>query len=48
MVSEGLVDYICRFKDLFQIFYNPMEEERLVDICIASMLYVYCPYQENL
>ena len=48
MVSEGLLDYICRFKDLFQIFYNPMAEERLVDICIASMLYVYCPYQENL
>lgn len=28
--------------------YDPVEEERLVDICIASMLYEYRPYLENL
>ena len=28
--------------------YDPVEEERLVDICIAGMLYEYQPYLENL
>ena len=48
MVSERLLDYICRFRDLSLICYDPVEEERLVDICIADMLYEYHPYLENL
>ena len=28
--------------------YDPVEEERLVDIFIADMLYEYRPYLENL
>ena len=47
-ISEGLLDYICRFRDLSLICYNPVEEERLVDICITGMLYEYHPYLENL
>ena len=47
-VYEGLLDYICRFRDLSLMCYDPVEEERLVDICIASMLYEYRPYLENL
>ena len=30
------------------ICYDLVEEERLVDICIASVLYEYHPYLENL
>ena len=30
------------------ICYGPVEEERLVDICIVGMLYKYHPYLENL
>ena len=47
-VSEGLLDYIHRFKHLSLMCYDPLEEERLVDICIAGMLYEYQPYLENL
>lgn len=47
-VSEGLLDYIRRFRDLSLMCYDPMEEERLVDICIAGMLYEYRPFLENL
>lgn len=47
-VYEGLSDYIRRFRDLSLMCYDPVEEERLVDICIASMLYEYWPYLENL
>ena len=47
-ISEGLLDYICRFKDLSLMCYDPVEEERLVDICIIGMLYEYQPYLENL
>lgn len=47
-ISEGLLDYIHRFRDLSFMCYNPMEEERLVDIYIAGMLYEYQPYLENL
>lgn len=47
-VSKGLLDYIHRFRDLSLICYDPVKEERLVDICIASMLYEYRPYLENL
>ena len=46
-VSEGLLDYICSFRDLSLMCYNLVEEERLVDICITSMLYEYRPYLEN-
>ena len=28
--------------------YDPVEEERLVDVCIVGMLYEYLPYLENL
>ena len=28
--------------------YDPMEEERLVDVCIIGMLYKYQPYLKNL
>ena len=41
-VFDGLLEYIHRFKDL------SLEEERLVDVCIAGMLYEYQPYLENL
>jgi len=47
-ISEGLLGYIHRFKDLSLICYDPVEEKRLVDICIASMLYEYHLYIENL
>ena len=47
-VSEGLLEYFCRFQDLFLLCYDPVEEERLVDVCITGMLYKYRPYLENL
>ena len=47
-VFEGLLEYIRRFRDLSLLCYNPVEEERLVDVCIAGMLYEYQPYLENL
>lgn len=47
-ISEGLLDYIQRFRDLSLICYNLVEEERLVDICIVGMLYEYRLYLENL
>ena len=43
-VSEGLLDYIRRFRDLSLICYDLVEKERLVDICIVGMLYEYRPY----
>ena len=47
-VSEGLLEYIRRFRDLSLLCYDPIEEERLVDVYITSMLYEYRPYLENL
>nr|POF19375.1 hypothetical protein CFP56_57179 [Quercus suber] len=47
-MSEGLLDYILRFKDLSLLCYNPVEEKRLVDVYIFGMLYEYRPYLENL
>ena len=47
-VSEGLLEYIRRFKDLSLLCYDPVEMEKLVDVCIAGMLYEYRPYLENL
>ena len=47
-VSEGLLEYIRRFRDLSLLCYDPVEEERLVDVCIVGMLYEYLPYLENL
>ena len=47
-VFEGLLEYIRRFQDLSLLCYNPVEEERLVDVCIAGMLYEYRPYLKNL
>nr|POE89448.1 hypothetical protein CFP56_01804 [Quercus suber] len=47
-VFEGLLEYIRRFRDLSLLCHDPMDEERLVDVCIAGMLYVYWPYLENL
>lgn len=43
-VSKGLLDCIRRFRDLSLICYDPIEKERLVDICIVGMLYEYRPY----
>ena len=45
---EGLLEYIHRFKDLSLLCYDPVEKEKLVDVCIAGMLYEYRPYLENL
>ena len=47
-ISEGLLDYIHRFRDLSLMCYDPVEEERLAEICIAGMLYEYRPYLGNL
>ena len=47
-VFKGLMEYIHRFRDLSLLCYDPVEEERLVDVCIAGMLYEYRPYLENL
>ena len=47
-VSEGLLEYFRRFRDLSLLCYDPVEEERLLDVCIAGMLYKYRPYLENL
>ena len=47
-MSERLLKYIRRFKGLSLLCYNPMEEERLVDVCICGMLYEFQPYLENL
>lgn len=47
-ISKGLLDYIHRFRDLSLMCYDLVEEQRLVDICIAGMLYEYQPYLENL
>ena len=47
-MSEWLLEYIRRFKDLSLLCYDPVEEERLVDVCIFGMLYEYRPYLENL
>ena len=47
-ISEGLLDYIRRFRDLSIIYYDLVEEERFVDICIVGMLYEYHSYLENL
>ena len=47
-VSKGLLEYICKFRDLSLLCYDPVEEERLVDVCIAGMLYECQPYLENL
>ena len=41
MVFEGLLEYLHRFWDLSLLCYDPVEEERLVDVCIVSMLYEY-------
>jgi len=47
-VSEGLLEYIHRFRDLSLLCYDLVEEKRLVDVCIVGMLYEYQPYLENL
>lgn len=47
-ISKGLLDYICRFRDLSLICYDPIDEERLVDIFIAGKLYEHPTYLENL
>ena len=47
-VSEGLLEYIHRFRDLSLLCYDPIEKERLMDVCIVGMLYEYRPYLENL
>nr|POF05306.1 hypothetical protein CFP56_37614 [Quercus suber] len=46
-VSEGLLEYIHRFRDLSVLCCDPAEEERLVDDCILGVLYEYQPYLEN-
>jgi len=43
-VSEGLLLYLRRFRDLSLLCYDPVEEERLVDDCIVGMLYEYRSY----
>ena len=47
-VLEGLVEYIYRVRDLSLLCSDPVEEERLVDVCIFGMLYEYHPCLENL
>ena len=47
-VSEGLLEYIRKFRDLSLLYYDLVEEGRLVDVCIVGMLYKYQPYLENL
>nr|POF06654.1 hypothetical protein CFP56_29243 [Quercus suber] len=47
-VSEGMLEYICRFRDPSLLCYELVEEEKLVNNCISSMLYEYWPYLENL
>nr|POF27167.1 hypothetical protein CFP56_08538 [Quercus suber] len=47
-VFEGLLEYIRGFRDLSLLCYDPVEEERLEDVCISSILYEYRPYLENL
>ena len=47
-VSKGLLEYIHRFRDLSLLCYDPIEKERLMDVCIVGMLYEYRPYLENL
>ena len=47
-ISEVLLGYIHRFRDLSLICYDPVKEKRLVDICISGMLYEYHLYIENL
>ena len=47
-VFEGLLEYIPRFQDISLLCYDLVVEERLVDVCIAGMLYEYRPYLENL
>ena len=47
-MSERLLEYIFRFGDLSLLCYDPVEEERLVDVCITGMLYEYQPYLKNL
>ena len=41
-VSEGLLEYIRRFRDLSLLCYGLVEEERLVDVCIVGMLLNIC------
>ena len=40
-ISKGLLDYICRSKNLSLMCYDPVKEETLIDICIDGMLYEY-------
>ena len=47
-LSEGLLKYIRRFRDLSLLCYDPVEEEKLVDARISGMLCEYRPYLENL
>ena len=47
-VSKRLLNYICRFRNLSLMCYNPVEEERMMDFCSASMLYEYRPNLETL
>nr|POE66823.1 hypothetical protein CFP56_52033 [Quercus suber] len=47
-MSEWLLEYIRRFKDLSLLCYDHVEEEKLVDVCIAGMLHEYRHYLENL
>ena len=47
-VSEGLLEYIHRFRDFSLLCYDLVEEERLVSVCIMGMLYEYWSYLENL
>nr|POE69226.1 hypothetical protein CFP56_74650 [Quercus suber] len=35
-VSEGLLEFIRKFRDLSLLCYVPVEEERLVDVCIIG------------
>ena len=46
-IFEGLLNYIFKFRDLSLMCYDPVKEERLVDIGIASMLYEYRLYRTS-
>ena len=47
-MSKGLLEYIRKFRELSLLCYDPVEEERLMDVCISGMLYEYRPYLKNL
>ena len=46
--SEGLIDFIRRFRDAALVCYGKFKEQKLVEICIYNMSHEYRTYLENL